>query len=230
MKYYNNDDDNTKSSKHGRNHNTLARPATLRREASRNTRYMNMLLALDGIPRLHNMLAGFFTWILLAGFVLLPGTFTSLQNSSASQTGDGARVLEAIQHLPLFVIAFTCAGIGALGMLWLWWRWNQNYLWLNHRIFSPGMLNSFAGIVSTLVNVYGVQHGEFSKTAKVTIIVTCASAIVCGSLTLFYTLFLLKRVRRAHNREVGRERAVRHGEGFLEEIKRKANELEPGVA
>nr|GAT58924.1 predicted protein [Mycena chlorophos] len=190
MKYYNNDDDNTKGSKHGRSHNTLARPATLRREASKNTRYMNI----------------------------------------ASQTGDGARVLEAIQHLPLFVIAFTCAGIGALGMLWLWWRWNQNYLWLNHRIFSPGMLNSLAGIVSTLVNVYGVQHGEFSKTAKVTIIVTCASAIVCGSLTLFYTLFLLKRVRRAHNRKVGRERAGRHGEGFLEEIKRKANELEPGVA
>ena len=66
------------------------------------TQYVNMLLALDSIPRLHNMLAGFFTWILLAGFVLFPGTFTSLQNENVVSTGEvGKKVLGAVAHVPL---------------------------------------------------------------------------------------------------------------------------------
>ena len=43
------------------------------------TRYVDMLLALDDIPEMSNIMASFFTWILLAGFLLFPGTFTSLQ-------------------------------------------------------------------------------------------------------------------------------------------------------
>ncbi|KAJ6551388.1 hypothetical protein B0H19DRAFT_1157441 [Mycena capillaripes] len=188
---------------------------------------MNMLLALDGIPRLHNMLAAFFTGILLAGFVLLPGTFTSLQSVGTGANENEKVVIDAVQHLPLFVIAFVCSGIGVLGMLWLWWRWNQNYIWLNNRIFLPGALNSLAGIISTLVNVYSAQHGEFVKTSKITIIVTVGAAAICGGLTLLYSMYKLKKVREAHNREVGRERAGRHGEGILEEIKRKAKEIQP---
>lgn len=131
-------------------------------------------------------------------------------------------------------------------MLWLWWRWSKNFVWLNNRIFlcvrdagvmplnansrmvcRPGAMNSVAGIVSTLVNVYGVQHGVFVTTSRVTLIVTVAAAVVLGALTLTYSLFLLKNVKSAHNRQVGRERAGRHGEGILEEMKRKANEVEP---
>ncbi|KAJ6598459.1 hypothetical protein DFH09DRAFT_1258483 [Mycena vulgaris] len=200
----------------------------LQRADSQNTQYMNMLLALDGIPRLHNILAAFFTWILLAGFVLLPGTFTSLQTAGSSAQNEREKaVLRAVQHLSLFVVAFVCSGIGALGMLWLWWRWNRNYIWLNNRIFLPGTLNSFAGIVSTLVNVYGVQHGVFVTSSKVTIIVTVAAAALCGGLTLLYSMVMLKNVKKAHNQEVGRERAGRHGEGILEGLKRKAKEVEP---
>ena len=67
-----------------------------------NTQYMNMLLALDDISQLHNMMAGFFTWILLAGFVLFPGTFTSLQEANGEGLGSaGVAILGAIQHLPL---------------------------------------------------------------------------------------------------------------------------------
>jgi hypothetical protein len=50
------------------------------------TRYMNMLLALDDIPPLFNLMASFFTWILLAGFVLFPGTFASWKNQNTSET------------------------------------------------------------------------------------------------------------------------------------------------
>lgn len=47
------------------------------------TRYVNMLLALDRISPIFNILASFFTWILLAGFLLFPGTFASWKDAPA---------------------------------------------------------------------------------------------------------------------------------------------------
>lgn len=189
---------------------------------------MNMLLALDSIPRLHNMMASFFTWILLAGFVLFPGTFTSLRNAQADISSEvGKEVLNAVAHVPLFVIAFICCGIGATGMCYLWWRWMYNYVWLVNRIFLPGLLNSLAGLISTIANIYGVQHGEFSTTSKITMVVTAVSTLICGVVTLYYSLWKLRRVKQKHDREIGKERAGRRGEGMVEQVKRKAAEKEP---
>ncbi|KAG5645693.1 hypothetical protein DXG03_005531 [Asterophora parasitica] len=190
------------------------------------TQYMKMLLALDDIPRLHNMLAAFFTWILLAGFVLFPGTFTSLKNAQGSFPGGqvGQQVLDAVSHVPLFVIAWVCCGIGAGGMIYLWWRWMNNYIWLVNKIFLPGLLNSLAGLISTLANIYGVQHGEYSTTGKVTIIVTGTSSLICGLTTVFYMLWKIRRVKQAHDREVGQSSAGKHGEGLIDGMKRKAGE------
>jgi hypothetical protein len=64
------------------------------------TQYVNMLLALDDIPTLHNILAGFFNWILLAGFILFPGTFTSLKNLGASGQAE-QRLVHAVTSIPL---------------------------------------------------------------------------------------------------------------------------------
>lgn len=73
-----------------------------RAPSSLDTRYMNMLLALDGIPRFHNILIAFFTWLLLAGFVLFPGTFSSFRQAETDSTNDTERfVLHSINHLPL---------------------------------------------------------------------------------------------------------------------------------
>ncbi|KAF8066775.1 hypothetical protein FPV67DRAFT_1417146 [Lyophyllum atratum] len=197
-------------------------------QSQMDTKYMNMLLALDSIPRLHNMMASFFTWILLAGFVLFPGTFTSLQNAQADISSEvGKHIINAVTHVPLFVIAFICCGIGAGGMCYLWWRWMYNYVWLVNRIFLPGLLNSLAGLISTLANIYGVQHGEFSTPGKVTITVTGASTLICGVATSYYSFWKLRRVKQRHDREIGKERAGRHGEGLVEQMKRKAAEKEP---
>jgi len=91
-----------------------------------------MLLALDTIPRLHNILASFFTWILLAGFVIFPGTFTSIQsldtNSEVSASHTATEILHTVKHIDLLVIAGICCGIGAGGMVWLWWRWRENFV------------------------------------------------------------------------------------------------------
>ena len=69
------------------------------------TQYVNMMLALDDISIMYNISASFFAWILLAGFVLFPGTFSSLQMISA-KAGTGAVVKDVINRvtqLPLWV-------------------------------------------------------------------------------------------------------------------------------
>jgi len=66
--------------------------------AGSHSQYVNMLLALDDIPTAHNIAAAFFNWILLAGFILFPGTFERLR------TVDGGPLngfLTSVTHLPL---------------------------------------------------------------------------------------------------------------------------------
>ncbi|TFK69990.1 hypothetical protein BDN72DRAFT_839599 [Pluteus cervinus] len=187
------------------------------------SQYMNMLLALDKIPPAYTLLANFFTWILLAGFLLFPGTFTSLQTVQNTSSNEVERKLvSAITHVPLFVIAFLCTGIGAAGMCWLWWRWKYNYIWVTEKIFIPGLMNSIAGIISTLSSVFGAQGGEFSKTSKITIVVTSTIAVICGLLVVIYQFWLLRTVKQRHDEEVGEEKTGKHGEGVLDTSKRKS--------
>lgn len=75
---------------------------------NQHTRYVNMLLALDDIPNYWNLLASFFTWILLAGFLLFPGTFNSWREEQAEAAGAGGvseqvkgAVLDVVSHVPL---------------------------------------------------------------------------------------------------------------------------------
>lgn len=150
------------------------RPQMPNRQNSVQTRYMEMLLNLDTIPRLHNILASFFTWILLAGFLVFPGTFTSISSKldddpQFQENGAASDLLKHVKHIPLLYVAAFCSGIGALGMIWMWWRWRENFVWLLNRIFLPGCLNSFAGLISTLINVYSQQDGVWSVTAFVTV-------------------------------------------------------------
>ena len=117
-------------------------PPQLARRPSVQTRYMDMLLQLDTIPRLHNILASFCTWLLLAGYVVFPGTFTTVEqggtpvpiSSHDIQRVDHA-VVDKIRNAPLLWIAGVCCVIGGSGMIWFWWRWRSNYVWLINKIF-----------------------------------------------------------------------------------------------
>ena len=93
----------------------------------------------------------------------------------------------------------------------------------------PGCLNSLAGLISTLTNVYSQQGGSWSITAKVTAIVSGAVMVVTGCLFVVYNFWVLARVKKRHGREMERE-ARFEGEGLKEKIGRKAHEpaLEPG--
>ncbi|OQU95261.1 hypothetical protein CLAIMM_01494 [Cladophialophora immunda] len=146
---------------------TLSSKPALTRVPSIQTRYMEMLLHLDQIPRLYNILASLFTWILLAGFLVVPGTFTTFKNSKAFQNADNDNddnevahaIVHSIANIGLLWLAGAFCAVGALGCLWLWFRWRKNYVWLINRIFLPVTMNSVAGLITTLVNVYTAQHG-----------------------------------------------------------------------
>lgn len=130
---------------------------------------VEMLLSLDTIPRLQNILASFFTWILLAGFLVFPGTFTSLDSLGNDTNINQAamEILRTVKHVQLLVVAGICSGVGCVGMVWLWIRYRQNYVWLLNKIFLPGSLNSFAGLISTLINVYSQQGGLWVRRRSV---------------------------------------------------------------
>ena len=84
-----------------------------------------------------NMLASIFTWLLLAGFIVLPATFASIRNSRAldGMGKAGNVVISAAQNIPLLWVAGICCFFGASGLSWLWWGQSHNYIWLGDRIF-----------------------------------------------------------------------------------------------
>jgi cytochrome bd-type quinol oxidase subunit 2 len=125
-----------------------------------------MLLGLDQVSPVHNFLASLCVWILLAGYIVFPATFTTLQNEEVEDEEDNrikAAALKTVRNVPLlYVASFACA-IGVIGCLWLWWKHRKNYVWVINRIFLPALLNSIAGLISTIVNVYSAQDGTLDK-------------------------------------------------------------------
>jgi hypothetical protein len=84
-----------------------------------------------------NMLASLFTWLILAGFVVLPVTFASIRNSRAlDEIGKaGKTVFGTVQNVPFLWAAGTCLVCGVIGLSWLWCENRSNYIWLIDRIF-----------------------------------------------------------------------------------------------
>lgn len=110
----------------------------MRRMPTNATRYMEMLLELDSVPAWHNMAVAIAAWMLLASFMILPGTFATIQEIDAENGGftDIEQwVLSRVRNLPLLVVAGVCCGLGALGMMAFWLRWRNNYVWICNRVF-----------------------------------------------------------------------------------------------
>ncbi|KAL9112998.1 MAG: hypothetical protein Q9227_002863 [Pyrenula ochraceoflavens] len=219
---------------------STAQKPEMMRTPSVQTRYMQMLLHIDEIPRMHNILAAFFTWVLLAGFITFPGTFTSAQNALNKKHPNGEaeevahHVLNKVVNVGLIWVAGVCCVVGGGGMLWLWFRWRSNYIFLINRIFLPGLMNSLAGFLSTIINVYTAQHGDWSISAKATGITTGACAGVTLLLFALYNFWVLKRVKRKHAREMDVENGQTNGGHEHETVGDKlkhaahAKPLEPG--
>lgn len=111
---------------------------------STETEYMHMLLHLDRIPRIYNFLAGLFTWILLASFLIIPGTFTSFKNSAAfkniqddddKSSAVAKAIINSAANIGLLWLSGAFCVIGGLGCLFLWARWRKNYVWIVNKVF-----------------------------------------------------------------------------------------------
>jgi len=98
-------------------------------------------------------------------------------------------------------------------------------------VYSPAFLSGITGLLSTIINVYTAQHGDFSITAKVTAIVTGACTGVAFALFLIYNNWMLDKVRNSHRQDFmldSDRKAKRESVGHM--MKRKAQEpaLQPG--
>jgi hypothetical protein len=98
------------------------------------TDYMKMSVEANEVKAHFNILAGFFAWITLAGFITLPNTFTSLQGLAAIKAGE--IVQKKIQNIPLLPLAGILCVSGMAGTGFLFAKFRSNYIWLIARIFT----------------------------------------------------------------------------------------------
>ncbi|KAJ5100807.1 hypothetical protein N7456_006859 [Penicillium angulare] len=162
-------------------------------------RYLRMLKEEAQMDWKLNSCANAANWILLAGYVIIPGTFTSLKSSSEVQSllqknETGRVVLKTIQNPPLLVIAFLFFIIGGTTLGWLWIKFKSNYPWLINKIFIPAFLNAAAGLLTTVVNVVTSQSRALSIMSLTTIIVTALTLVLFGASFLFYRFVKLNSV------------------------------------
>lgn len=106
------------------------------RQHASQTLYMAMSIQANQVPVIFDICASFSSWLTLAGFVVLPATFTSLKKSKDLGGVTGGRELQdAVRNLELLPVAVILCCIGIASSGWLWWRWHKNYIWLVSRIF-----------------------------------------------------------------------------------------------
>ncbi|KAJ6105183.1 hypothetical protein N7523_010257 [Penicillium sp. IBT 18751x] len=157
-------------------------------QISQSSLYTQMLKEEAQMDWTYNLGAGVANWVLLAGYLVVPGTFTSLKESNEVEqrlhgNNTGRALLKTIQNPPLLVIACIFLVAGSLILFWLSVIFRDSYTWLINRIFMPACLNAAAGLLTTTVNVVSSQSGQCSMMALVTFFVTGFT------FTLFLTLF-----------------------------------------
>jgi hypothetical protein len=115
------------------------------KQKGKDTEYIRMLLhqtqEIEKRPY-WNILAAALTWILLAGFIVLPGTYPSLQNSELieaakkDQSNLGNKILAGVTApgTGLLIVACSLCGLGSLGIIGLWLKWRSNYIWLMNKL------------------------------------------------------------------------------------------------
>ncbi len=107
------------------------------------TTYVRMLREEAEMDISFNITVGVANWALLAGYLVIPGTFTSLQTSNQVEkvlqaNNAGRTVLHTIQNPPLLGIAcvLLVGGIAAFTWLLRFPKIRGNYIWLINRLFT----------------------------------------------------------------------------------------------
>jgi hypothetical protein len=101
------------------------------------TSYDRMCKDAHNTRRRYNISASFSVWILLAGFLVFPGTFTSLQKAAVSnEAGLTGQVIRDTVRIPLICFAGICCVIGTGGICIVLKANYQNYEWLMNHIIE----------------------------------------------------------------------------------------------
>ena len=96
-------------------------------------RYQSMVVGSYEVQWQYNLLASVSSWILLAAFLVLPGTFTSLDKLGVKAAGNVIHVVA--QPTPLICISAVLCLSGLLSTIFLWISFRRNYVWLLSHIF-----------------------------------------------------------------------------------------------
>ncbi|KAH8653974.1 hypothetical protein BGZ60DRAFT_460367 [Tricladium varicosporioides] len=155
-------------------------------------------------PIWDNLLAAFFSWLTLAGYVVFPGTFTSLEHSQTLTSSNSGKFIQQTVKKALLATAGLCCFFGTVGTSWLWYVWRDNAVWLIGHIFLPGLLHSSVGLITTLINIYTAQGGHWSVTAKITVIVIGLCTGNMSVLYLVYNHWILEKMKTPLDREVAK--------------------------
>jgi len=100
------------------------------------TPYMIMSIQANQARKRYTISASLFSWLILAGYLVLPNTFTSLKASKALSGSKGGQILQStVQNVQLLPLASVLCFIGTVGISWLWYIWRKNYVWLITYIF-----------------------------------------------------------------------------------------------
>lgn len=107
---------------------------------SHDTTYAIMLKEEAQMGWRYNVSVSIANWALLAGYLVIPGTFTSLKESNQVEealknNAAGRAVLSTIQNPPLLVIACLFLVGGAAALIVLFRTLENNYSWLVNKIF-----------------------------------------------------------------------------------------------
>lgn len=87
--------------------------------------------------------------------------------------------------------------MGGIGLLLLVAYHSGSYGWLVGNIFVPGMSSGLAGLISTLVNLYGSgERVHYDATTTVTLAVTGGCTVICGFLAVVFTALKVRAMRR----------------------------------
>lgn len=113
-------------------------------ESSRLTQYQTLELKYFDTAWYYSALAGIFSWMLLAGYLISPSTYASFGDSEALDKAGGAgkSLMKAVRNTPLIVLASTFCIVATLVLVALWRRHRDNYIWIQRHIITCVLLVS----------------------------------------------------------------------------------------
>ncbi|KAH9949661.1 hypothetical protein B0H21DRAFT_726688 [Amylocystis lapponica] len=111
-----------------------------------------------------------FSWMILAGFILLPGSLKTELDS------DEALIFRST---PLYISGWTVAGLGMFGLCCYIYEWRNNCVYLLNIIFFPSLEHAVAGLLTTIMALYLAHHGIFTTANRTPLIIISVVAALC---------------------------------------------------